>query len=322
MKRKDPIDWLLEEENPAVRYATMRDVLGLAESDPALREARAAIPSTGSAAVILSAQNADGYWNTPKRYMERYDGTFWNFLLLLSLEVDPRHPGVHRAAQYLLETAWKPDWNGFTNDGKGLLPPCYMADMLRSLMLCGFGENTRVRAGVDSLIQGMHFSDGDADVENPDDGCLGRHTCIRCVAPVMRLLMDVKAQPKVQQLLSDGQEFLLVHHLYRRSHDLKKALSPRMTRLSYPHFYYPDLLQMLDVLTRMGCRDERMADAIKALQKKRDADGLWHMERGFNERGKDDLFPVLTTLEPVGAPSKWVTLSALRVLKRIGLSEG
>lgn len=44
--------------------------------------------------------------------------------------------------------------------------------------------------------------------------------------------------------------------------------------------------------------------------------GLQWLQRTYNERSKHDTFPVVYQPEERGAPSKWVTLRALTVLKR------
>jgi hypothetical protein len=50
------IVWLLEEENPSVRYLTLRDVLARKEDAPKLQAAKAAIPNSRVVAKILSTQ--------------------------------------------------------------------------------------------------------------------------------------------------------------------------------------------------------------------------------------------------------------------------
>jgi hypothetical protein len=60
--RGDPIPWLLEPENPSVRYWTLTDILDRPADDPEVRAARAAIPTHSPAAELLAAQKRDGYW--------------------------------------------------------------------------------------------------------------------------------------------------------------------------------------------------------------------------------------------------------------------
>jgi hypothetical protein len=83
--RADSIEWLLETDNPSVRYLTLRDLLGKPESDSETRQARQDIMSRGVVPKILAKQNEDGYWDEPERfYMAKYKGTVWQLLILAS----------------------------------------------------------------------------------------------------------------------------------------------------------------------------------------------------------------------------------------------
>ena len=73
--------------------------------------------------------------------------------------------------------------------------------------------------------------------------------------------------------------------------------------------YQTDILEILDILTALGCRDSRMAEALDKLISKQGSDGTWKLESTFNGRYQADI-------ERKGAPSKWVTAHALAVLKR------
>jgi hypothetical protein len=74
-------------------------------------------------------------------------------------------------------------------------------------------------------------------------------------------------------------------------------------------FYQSDTLEVLDTLTRLDVRDERMERAIDLLLKSQLNDGRWLLKDTFN--GK-----MWVDIEEKNKPSKWVTLRALRVLKR------
>jgi hypothetical protein len=54
--KADPTNWLLEEENPSVRYFTMKDILDKPENDVAVQKARQGIMETGMAREILFRQ--------------------------------------------------------------------------------------------------------------------------------------------------------------------------------------------------------------------------------------------------------------------------
>jgi hypothetical protein len=58
----DPIPWLLEPENPAVRFWTLVDLLDRPSGDPAVQAARAAIPDQPLVKELFSLQQPDGHW--------------------------------------------------------------------------------------------------------------------------------------------------------------------------------------------------------------------------------------------------------------------
>jgi hypothetical protein len=65
------------------------------------------------------------------------------------------------------------------------------------------------------------------------------------------------------------------------------------------------------VLTALGYgADPRLANALDLLLRKQDEQGRWRLEYTYNGKTWIDL-------EEKGRPSKWVTLRALRVLKRV-----
>ena len=101
----------------------------------------------------------------------------------------------------------------------------------------------------------------------------------------------------------------MIHHIYKRSHNLSKVSKPSWLQLGFPHMYQTDILEILDMFTRLGVKDERMNDALDILISKQNDDGKWVLESTFNGR-------FLANIEQKGKPSKWITLNALKVLKR------
>jgi len=70
------------------------------------------------------------------------------------------------------------------------------------------------------------------------------------------------------------------------------------------------VLRALDYFRAAGAvPDGRMEDAVRLVESRRQADGRWLLERAYDE-ALDFAFG-----ESVGAPSRWNTLRALRVLR-------
>ena len=66
---------------------------------------------------------------------------------------------------------------------------------------------------------------------------------------------------------------------------------------------------LLDTLTRLGVRDPRMKPSLDMVLDTQRRDGTWLLKHTFN--GK-----MIVDIEEKHKPSKWITLRAMRVLKR------
>jgi hypothetical protein len=105
-----------------------------------------------------------------------------------------------------------------------------------------------------------------------------------------------------------------VHRLFKAEHHDYQTINSAWLKLSFPWFAGYNILRGLDVLTKLDyVRDGRLDDAVETLLQKRQENGAWVLENSPIGR-------MQTNIEAKGQPSKWITLIALRVLKRI--SEG
>jgi hypothetical protein len=65
--QESPIDYLLEEDNPSVRYFTLRDILGKEDRDSEVTAAKHAIADSPIVKKIFQKQMPNGYWNNPAK---------------------------------------------------------------------------------------------------------------------------------------------------------------------------------------------------------------------------------------------------------------
>ena len=112
---------------------------------------------------------------------------------------------------------------------------------------------------------------------------------------------------EVRCTLAKGVEYLLRHHIYKRSHDLTQVSKPKWLKFSFPRMWGTDILEILEILTDLGYRDKRMQASIDLLVSKQDDSGRWKLEDTYNGRFQVDI-------GDKGRPSKWITLKALKVL--------
>jgi hypothetical protein len=324
----DPVKWLLEEDSPAVRRFTLTRLLDRPEKHPDVRRARAAIATRGAVSEILSRQHADGYWDRPDRfYHAKYRGSVWQLIVLAEHGPDPADPRIRRAGEFILSRAQDRSSGGFalheavrTGGGRAReVIPCLTGNMVWSLLRLGFGTDPRVRQGIDWLAEFLRFDDGDsrppADFPyNHWEMCYGRHSCFMGVVKGLRALAEVPPPTRsaaVKRCINDGVEFLLRHHIFKRSHDLNRVSKPGWHRFGFPRLYGTDVLDILLVLGRLGVRDPRMQEAVDLVASKQGPDGRWLLDDSHNDR-------FLVPIEVRGRPSKWVTLNALTVLRSAG----
>ena len=131
-----------------------------------------------------------------------------------------------------------------------------------------------------------------------------------------------KWTPAMRECVERGAEFFLQRELHHQG----TRYAP-WYRFHYPIHYYYDLLVGLDFLTALGyARDPRMQYAVNFLRSRRRSDGRWNLDAVHPDiEGPIAAWyarhprqaPTPFGLEPVGQPSKMVTLTALRVLQAV-----
>src|SRR2546421_12550124 len=111
------MDWLLEENQPAVRYFALVRLGGRAEDDPDVIAARRSIAKTGWAAEILATQNPGGWWAGEEAlYRPKYLSTHWRLLILSDLGLTKEDPPIPKACDLWMRRFTKED-GGFAMDG-------------------------------------------------------------------------------------------------------------------------------------------------------------------------------------------------------------
>ena len=69
--KEDSTDWLLEAENPSVRYFALSQLLDKPQNDVEVAAAKKAIMRAGVVPKILAKQNSDGSWESPEKFLHR-----------------------------------------------------------------------------------------------------------------------------------------------------------------------------------------------------------------------------------------------------------
>ncbi|HET91719.1 MAG TPA: nitrogen fixation protein NifH [Chloroflexi bacterium] len=322
----NPLPWLLEENCPPVRYFTLRELLNYPADDPLVVETRSTVMNYPPIRAILDAQYPAGYWVKPgPGYSPKYRSTVWQIILLEQMGADGCHPQVQRGCDYVLEHAQAKN-GGFGASGSATAsrPPvtrvyhCLNGNLVRALWGLGCAGDERLTSAITWQVQAILGEDG---VEYPHAGSTGPgfacsvnadQPCawgaIKALQGLARLPADQRS-PQVVAALRVGAEFLLSRDPVQADYPAGDGqISPLWFRLGFPLTYVADVLENVEVLTRLGyARDERLKPAIEWLLARQDG-GRWRNRNAYAGR-------LWATIERRGAPSKWVTLRALRVLK-------
>lgn len=308
----DPVvTWLLEEDQPAVRYYALVDLLGRSESDPEVKRAYTQIPRRGWAYDILKKQNPKGYWDSEKSlYRPKYTSTNWRAIVLSDLGLTARNPRIKRTAEIIFKQwlSLPSDENVFNEE------VCIVGNTARTMTRFGYGDDHRVKKLFDRLVEDQK-EDGGWHCFKSTHGTIDGWEGMAAFAS----LPNQKRTRSIKRAVERGAEFYLQRQLLREG-----ARYAPWFRFHYPNHYYYDILVGLDIITKLGYGDDkRLSEALKLLKQKRLPDGKWLLDRihpdlsgyawGSSFKRKINPFG----LEEEGKPSKWITLIALRVLNRV-----
>ena len=307
------IQWLLDGD-PAIRWQTLRDLLGASERTVE-REQRK-ISRDGWGARLLARQDRDGRWACGRSpdtglYSPKWTSTHYTMLLLRDFGLPATNRQARKACTILLD-------NGFRKDGginygtwarwTGLSETC-VTGMALSILSYFEYDDPRLDTIAHHLL-GQQMRDGGWNCRRPSGAT---HASMNTTISVLEGLRHYELLHRrgVRELVAAqrrGREFLLVHRLFR-SHRTGKIIKPEFARLSFPPRWHYDILRALDHFQAVNApRDPRLADAIHIARISRREDGRWPLQHSY--KGK-----TYFELERLGAPSRWNTLRALRVLK-------
>ena len=315
------IDWLLEEEQPAIRYLALTELLGRPQTDSEVQSARKAIPVRGWAADILARQECGGWWaGGESLYRPKYLSSNWMLLILADLGLTRREPRIRKACELWLERFAKED-GGFAMDGSGKSHLCTTGNTARALVQFGYADHPQVGSAFEWLAENCDKKGGWS--------CFGSGRNLDSWEGLSAFAAYPRSKwtAAMQQAVALGAEFFLERELHRQGGHYEPWY-----RFHYPVHYYYDLLVGLDILTALGFgKDPRLGHALSVLRHKRRTDGRWILDAVHPDvegamaewlRKNPKRAPTSFALEEAGRPSKMITFKALRVLRRIELDGG
>jgi hypothetical protein len=306
------VDWLLDGD-PSIRWQTLRDLVGATQGT--IERERKKIARDGWGARLLAKQNTNGRWASGQTtdsglYSPKWTSTTYTMLTLRDFGLLPSGR-TRKACRVLLDEGLQPDgginygiWGKWLKRGETCI-----TGMVLSILSHFECDDDRLNTVADHLLT-QQMPDGGWNCQRPMGATHSSvHTTILALEG-LRLYesfggRQVKAVRAAQRR---GREFLLVHRLFR-SHRTGEVIKPVFLRFAFPPRWHYDVLRALDYFQAVDApRDPRLADAIGIVEGSRGEDGRWSLQQSYP--GK-----TYFELERKGAPSRWNTLRALRVLK-------
>ncbi len=322
----NPLDWLLAPDpvNPGVRYFALRDLLDRAADDPDVAAAQTAVMTTGPVPIILEAADPDGYWVKPKDiYNPKYQGTVWQIMFLAQFGCDGHEERVKKAVAYVIDrTRAKNGVFSYSGAPSGAIH-CMWGNLVRALIDLGCWGDERLTQAADLLARSI-TGDGyehyyKSGIQAPGFLCSASYG-LPCGWGAVRVLWGLNGipsadrSPTISTAIEACIEFLTRYDISRADYPHQDRVSSSWFKFGYPLGYVTDVLLNLDVLTEAGVVSGPNIDAaVDFVLSKQDEQGRWRLEYTYNGKTWIDV-------ETKGQPSKWVTLRALRVLKRLGVN--
>ncbi|MCG8350259.1 MAG: hypothetical protein MI924_21035 [Chloroflexales bacterium] len=325
----DALTWLLERDNPGVRYLALRDVLELPSNHNELLAAKALAHQEGPISVILNAMNETGWWmEAGPGYNPKYRSTVWAIILLgqlgASIAMDNR---IEQACHYLLEHGLTEHGHFTTSGAPSGTADCLQGNLCTAMLELGCNDPR-----LDKAFEWMARSvtgEGIAALEDkqaplryyagkcgPLFAC-GANNKLSCAWGGVKVMLAFSKLPLerrtllIEHAIEQGVEFLLGVDPAEAAYPAGWSDKPSRNwwKFGFPVFYVTDILQNIEALVRLGYgADPRLANALDLVRAKQDVNGRWALE--YDYAGK-----TWVDFGKKKQPNKWVTLRAERVLK-------
>ncbi|HKW49429.1 MAG TPA: hypothetical protein VJN70_18385 [Gemmatimonadaceae bacterium] len=298
------IDWLLEAD-PSIRWQVMR---GLTDApNDAIAAERARITAEGWGASLLDRQRPDGQWGdgvaTPFWWSNMYTLVF-----LRDLGIDPTSERSRMAIQRVRDNVtWGPHF-GNSPFFEGEVEPCINGRVV------SLGAYFDVRSDrlVDRLL-GEQLADGGWNCETEHGSVRSSfHTTICVLEGLLAFEEAFGVAVAISDARARAHHYLLERQLLRRLSS-GEVIDSAWRQFAFPPLWHYDVLRALDYFRAARVApDERVNEPVAIVRERRQPDGRWLLD----VRHKNTLYEDIAG--DVGAPNRWITVRALRVLDWYG----
>ncbi len=291
------IDWLLQPEDPSVRYHTLLDLVGRSATDSEVKNAREAVRHSQLVTEILRHQLPDGSWRGTRGDLWEEKGTVFSLLLLGEMGVEAGE-ATGKALDFLHEhyqlatgrITYRPADSPRRKQDTSTWMWCITAIALRAALLLGHMDHPLTQAAINFLEEthedkgGWHCSvySGDPAKVRPPNCYMGGIKALGAIS----LIPPDKRSKKSRAIVNQETETCLENHVhfYRVDPKGRPAIKRAWLKFAFPRYWRSDALEATDVLTTLGVRDERMQEALELIRSKQQPDGRWLLDFSETKR--------------------------------------
>lgn len=312
--RADSTEWLLSEGQPWVVYHTLVALLDRSVDDSEVMAAKAAITQAEPIKRIFDAQRKDGGWEADYLCYSCSSQHQGDTMSLLSVFADfgltVEDERVARACEFALRFQVDDgDFRVATKDSQTFV--CLASNTVRSLAALGLGKDERVQRAYQRIVETQRLDGGWIHSKSAQPG-RRREDIPSCPHATLNVLWALAEHPELREsrVARDAVEVVL-RHWEERTRPYGWGIGSTWPKLKYPFILY-GLLKYAGVLSRFAFlkNDSRLREVVDLLIAKQDEQGRWQAESVY-KYWKDFDFGQKK------APSPWITLLALRVIKRV-----
>jgi hypothetical protein len=301
--------WLLDSD-PSIRWQVLRDLTDTSAAVVASERSRVALEGWGRQ--LLDQQRADGQWGDGIT-APFWWSNMWTLVFLRDLGLDPKSAQASNAIDRVRsKVTWGPEF-GNSPFFEGEVEPCINGRVIG--LGAYFGE--RSDGLVDRLLA-EQLSDGGWNCEAERGSVRSSfHTTICVLEGLLAFERSFGVTASLTDTRKRAEEYLLERHLLRRL-STGELIRDRKSHHDWRQFVFPplwhyDVLRALDYLREAGVQpDARIEEAMGVVLERRQDDGRWLLDVRLDDTLHEEL------AGPVGQPSRWITLRALRVLDWYG----
>ena len=300
------IDWLLEDENPSVKYYTLINILGEKLHPSNVLHYEDLIRKSDPAASILSLQDPSGIWHEGNfAYNPLYRASFWQLYFLSLFGVTKNSPGVEKAVRLMV------------NDMQTLSGAFPSIGRYSGNLMCmqGITLEMLLRLGYFDAPFTQHLIDFVTDLVFRNDFRCKYRQQLKCpwgIAKIIRGLNNIPLNNRSENILktlNKATKFLLSHDIVEANYPRKKEKSRQWSLFGFPRGFQSDILEISQILVDAGCskQNANIKNAMRYIHNKKLEDWKWKLEFSLNGR-------MLVDIEKKNKPSKWITYFALKTL--------